>query len=578
MSEPYAQDLSHAQTTQSDEDAQEASRISNRWDRMETAAINWKTHWQECYENIVPRKEDVISSRLPGDRRDSDLYDSTAVLANEMLASALHGFLTNPESRFFEITFGDPRLDELEEVKAWCQDTGDRMFRVLNNTNFQTEIYEIYIDLSAIGTSCLYMGDHPTNVVHFSARAMKEIRIDENSLGVVDVVYRCYKTRPSLIIEEFGKENCPDDLLKAAEKESSTGAAGGGSMNSTGVPDEWEVVHAVEPMGKNDKPSPKKHSFKSTYVLKNKKWILSKDGFREFPYAVSRWSKTSGEIYGRGPGMHMLPDIMMVNAMMLTVIQGAQMTVNPPLMVTDDGVIGSPRLTPGGLTVVRPTAGGSPTEAIKPLITDARIDFGEKMVEDVRNRIRAGFYVDQFQLAQGPQKTAEEVRQEVEQKLRLMGPVMGRQHWELLKPVITRLFDIMWMKGEIPDPPAAIKGKEFNVRYSSMIARAQRVSEATNIGHALQAIGQMAQVKPAVADIVDEEKVGRRIWEIYGNPHGLLRSQSELKKMRAAQAEQAKQAQEMKMQEHQANVAKGTAPLVAAAAQAQQSARPAGPA
>src|ERR1035437_2149572 len=146
--------------TQSEEDKKEAKRIAKRWESLETAAVNWKTHWQECYENIVPRKEDVIATRLPGDRRESDLYDTTAILANEMLASALHGMLTNPETRFFDLTFGDSKIDEDEQVKNWCQDVGDRMFRILNNTNFQTEIYEVYIDLGAIGTACMYMGEH----------------------------------------------------------------------------------------------------------------------------------------------------------------------------------------------------------------------------------------------------------------------------------------------------------------------------------------------------------------------------------------------------------------------------------
>src|SRR5271154_1208527 len=146
--------------TQPEEKRKKGTRLVNYWGKLETAAINWKTHWQEIYENIVPRKEDVVAPRMPGDRRNSDLYDTTAILANEMLASALHGMLTNPETRFFEIVFGDSKLDDDEAVRDWCQDVGDRMFRVLNNTNFQTEIYEIYIDLGSIGTACLFMGEH----------------------------------------------------------------------------------------------------------------------------------------------------------------------------------------------------------------------------------------------------------------------------------------------------------------------------------------------------------------------------------------------------------------------------------
>ncbi len=549
------QPTSNTPSSQPENIRKECDRIVNRWGRMETDAVNWKTHWQECYEYIVPRKEDVIATRMPGDRRDSDLYDSTAVLANEKLASALHGMLTNPETKFFDIVFGDPVLADNEEVRNWCQDVGDRMFRVINNTNFQTEIYETYIDLGAIGTAVLYMAEHEENVVHFSARALKECRIDENALGLIDVVYRCFKWRAFQIVEEFGRENCSDDIIRAYEKDSQ---------------EQYEVLHAVEPMNRGEREDPKnkakKHLFKSTYVLKDPKFRLSTGSFEEFPYAVPRWSKTTGEIYGRGPGMSTLPDIMMVNAMMLTVIQGAQMTVNPPLMVTDDGVIGNVRLTPGGLTVVR--AGN--TAPIAPLITNARVDFGEKMVEMVRERIKQGFYVDQMGLQQGPQMTAEEVKQRTEETLRLMGPILGRQHFEMLKPIINRLFRIMDRKKLLPPAPTVIQGKNFDVRYSSLIAKAQRVSEAQNIALALQIAQPIIQVIPSMADIYNADKIGTEIWKIYGNSHSLLRSQQELKKIREQRQAQAAAAAKQQAQLHQADVASKTAPMVAAASQANQ--------
>lgn len=542
-------DLSNAKTpqNQTEDDQKEAARIVSRWEKLETAAINWKTHWQECYDVIVPRKDDVIATRLPGDKREVDNFDTTAIQANEMLAAALHGMLTNPETRFFEITFGDPSLDEDKQVKDWCQDVGNVMFRVLNNTNFQTEIYEIYIDLGAIGTACLYMGEHDEDVVYFSARALKEVRVDENSLGLIDTVYRLFKWRPFQIIEEFGEKNCPYNVLQAAEKDSQ---------------DQMELIHAVEPQRDDMQKKYKKFKFQSKYILKDSKFILNKDGFREFPYAVPRWSKTSGEVYGRGPGMSMLADINMVNAMMETVIKGAQKTVDPPLMVQDDGVIGVVRLTPGGLTIVRPGA-----EMIKPLITDARIDFGQKMVEDVRQRIRAGFYVDQLQLQQGPQMTAEEVKQRTEEKLRLMGPVLGRQHFELLRPLITRLFDIMQRRNMIPQAPAKIQGKKFDVRYSSLIARAQRMAEGQNLVRAMQIVQPIAQVIPSMTDGIKGDEVLREVWGIYGLNHKLLESDRDLQQKRDAMAKQKADMLKQQQEQHQADLMNKAAPMISAMGQ-----------
>lgn len=537
---------------QSQEKREEAQRLSDRYGQMDTSAINWKLHWQRVYEFIVPRKEDVIAVRMPGDDRESDIYDTTPVLANEQLAAALHSMLTNPELRFFELLFGNPKLDDLPQVKQWCETCADSMYQVLNSSNFQTEIHEAYIDLGAAGTACIYMEENDDFIVHFSTRALKEIRIDENYLGQVDTVARIFKLRPFQILQMF-PELKAQDLDQALQMAS--------DKNSI---DQIQILHMVEPASavrdpeQIEKLKAKGHKFSSTYMLYDKKFIVSQNSYEEFPYCTPRWSKTTGELYGRGPGFQMLPDIMMLNAMMLTVIQGAQKTVDPPLMVEDDAVIGQVRLTPAGLTVVR--AGAEPP---KPLITNARIDFGQQMLEDVRKRIRSGFYLDQLKLPQeSPQRTAEEVRQIAEEQMRMMGPVLGRQHFELLRPLISRLFGIMQRRGMFPMPPAEIRGRNFQVRYSSLLARAQRMQELQNIQRAIGIIAPLQQIDPTVKDNVKLDDLTQEILRGAGVPEKFIPTDQELRKIRAQQQKAMADMKQKQDQLHQSEVAKNTAPLV----------------
>lgn len=546
----FTQTLTTKPPTQAKKD--EANRLCNRWGQMDTAAINWKLHWQRVYEFIVPRKEDVIAVRMPGDDRESDIYDTTPVLANEQLASALHSMLTNPELRFFELLFGDPKLDELPQVKQWCEESADRMYQVLNSSNFQTEIHESYIDLGAAGTSCIYMEENEDFVVHFSTRALKEIRIDENYLGQVDVVARIFKLRPFQILQMFPKLK-EEDLSAALQLAS--------DMNAV---DQIQILHMVEPADQVRDPEQaqllkaKGHKFSSTYVLYDKKFIISQGSYEEFPYCTPRWSKTTGELYGRGPGFQMLPDIMMLNAMMLTVIQAAQITVLPPYAVEDDAVIGQVRLTPAGLTVIR--AGSKPPA---PLITGARVDLGQDALKDVRARIRAGFYVDQLKLPQeSPQRTAEEVRQLVEEQMRLMGPVLGRQHFELLRPLITRLFGIMQRRKMFSPLPPQVGNRKFLVRYSSLLARAQRMQEMQNIQRALTTLQPIAQMRPDIMDNVKLDDLTKEVLTGYGVPERLMPSDQELKKIRANQQKMAADMKQKQDQMHQSEVAKNSAPLI----------------
>lgn len=532
-----------------EEEKKEIARYCDRLELLKQERSTWETHWQECYDYIVPRKNDVTTTSTPGSKRNTMLFDTTAIVANKLLSGALHGMLTNPSTRFFDLVMGDPTLDSDEDVKGWLQEVGDRMFTVLTNSNFQTEIHEIYIDLGAIGTACLFMGEHSETVVHFNARAMKEVYIDENNLGLIDTVMRVFRWKPRQIVQEFGEENVPAFVKKKADEN---------------CDEAWEIVHIVEPWG--DEASPRKYKFKSCYFLPEQKCFLMKSGFREMPYAVPRWTKTTGEKYGRGPGMEMLPDIKMINKMKETTLKGAEKTVDPPMMVTDDGVIGRIKLQPAGLTVVRQTSGEAP---IRPLITNARIDFGYQAIADIQQSIQSGFYVDQLKLAQGPQMTATEVSQRIEENLRLMGPVLGRQHFELLRPVIDRLFDLMSLKELLPQAPAKIQGKKFDVVYSSMIARAQRMGEAQSIARAISLAAPLIQLDPAVADNISGDSSLRRIWQLQGAPQDCLRQKREMKQLRDARA-QAQQAMIQQQQEaHEADVASKTLPGVAQVAQAE---------
>lgn len=538
----------------------EADRLAARWGLMDTEAINWKLHWQRVYEFMCPRKEDVIAVRMPGDDRESDIYDTTAILANEELASMLHSMLTNPELRFFEIFFGDPNLDKLPQVKQWCEESADSMYDVLNGSNFQTEIHETYIDLGAIGTACLYMEEDDDDLISFSARAMKEVRFDENFKGQVDVIGRMFKLTPDQIVKKF-----PELTEKYGKNGALQVAADKNPV------DKIQILHMVEPVADirdkafAEKVRAKGHKFASSYMLYDKKFIISQNSYPEFPYCPPRWTKTTGEKYGRGPGFQQLPDIMMLNAMMLTVIQGAQITVGPPFAVEDDAVIGQVRLTPFGLTVIR--AGSKPPI---PLITDAKIDFGQTMLEDVRKRIRKGFYVDQMKLPQeSPQRTAEEVRQLAEEQLRLMGPVLGRQHSELLQPLITRLFGIMQRKGKFKPLPPEVGNRKWKVRYSSLLARAQRMQEMQNIQRAITTLQPIAQLRPNILDNVKMDDFTKEILRICGVPERLIPTDQELKKIRMQQAKDAQDAKTKMDQQHQSEVAKNAAPLVQAMGNAQ---------
>ena len=527
-----------------------ASIVKKDHEKMKGARVNWDSHWQEALDLVLPRKRNVFTHRTQpgGDKRTNELFDSTAMLANSILSSALQGMLTNPSTQWFDLTTGIPELDNIKEVREWLQKAARRIIQVLNNSNFQTEIHEVYIDLG-IGTGLLRMEEDDETIVRFQSRPIYEHFIKENYKGIVDTVSRELQMTARQIMQRY-------DLKKALKRLPEHDAFKIEKLKED-TSKEWNLIHYVGP--KEDFPkeiipgNARRFPWISVHVIEDLDIAIEVSGFEEFPYAVPRWTKTSGEVYGRGPALFALPDIKMIQRMMEAHIGAAQKTVNPPFQLPDDGYTLPFKITPGGVNYYR---AGSQDRA-EPLISGVRIDISEVILEDTRKRIREHFFVDQLQLLEGPQMTATEVLQRTEEKLRLLGPVLGRLHFELLKPLINRMIGILGRKGELPEnPPAELEDVDLEVQFSSMIARAQRASEADNIQRVVQVMAPFVEAQPEVLDNVNGDGLLKFVGNLFNVPQEMFKSDREVKQTREQRAQMQQQQMQLEQQKLQSESAK----------------------
>jgi hypothetical protein len=215
------------------------------------------------------------------------------------------------------------------------------------------------------------------------------------------------------------------------------------------------------------------------------------------------------------------------------------------LNVPDDGAFRPVRMVPGGINYYR----AGTTDRVEPIITNPRVDFGQFMLNDIRTRIRQAFFIDQLQLREGPEMTATEVRQRTEEQLRLLGPILGRQHNELLKPLIDRVFGIMLRRGEFDSAPPELGGAELKVNYVSQIAKAQKASEADNLLRVLQSVMPLVEADPSIMDNFDGDAAVRYSADLFNLPQEVLRTVNDRRKIREsraqAQAQQEQQAQQL---------------------------------
>ena len=521
-----------------------AKNLLKRFDRLKTQRQNWESHWQEVADYMQPRKADVTKTRSKGDKRTELIFDSSPLQSVELLAASLHGMMTNPSTPWFSLKFKNDGMEGEDEAKEWLESATEVMYSAFNKSNFQQEIFELYHDLITFGTAAMFIEEDDEDDLKFSTRHINEMYISENDKGRIDTVFRKFKISARAAIQKFG--NVSTNIAVIAKKDPY---------------EEVEILHSVYPRSDfNPKKQDKENmEFESVYLDASSGDELSVSGFREFPFVVPRYLKASHEIYGRSPAMTALPDVKMLNEMSKVIIKSAQKQVDPPLLVPDDGFMLPVRTVPGGLNFYR----AGTRDRIETLNIGANTPLGLNMEEQRRNSIRNAFYVNQLQMQDGPQMTATEVIQRNEEKMRLLGPVLGRLQSELLKPLIDRAFAILMRKNLFANPPEFLSGQDIEIEYVSPLAKAQKSTELSSIMRAVEILGSLSNVAP-VFDHINMDKLVRHLTSIVGVPQKILKPQAEINAERQEQAAQAEQQQQMQQMQQVAQAGRDIAPLAKA--------------
>lgn len=509
-----------------------AERVLARLRGMETVRRPWMSLWRELTEYVLPRKVSGgtrEAGTTPGQAGDGRIFDSTPPHALELLASALGSLLTDSALPWFELKALPGTADEDGDLACFLEECRERMLSVFNSedTGFQAHVHELYLDVALLGTAVMYVEADREAVVRFSTRPLGEVFVAESVRGRVDTVFRRYELTVRQAWQEWG-EACSEQVRSRLENN----------------PEEKvEILHAVFPRADRDPLGLGCANFPwaSVYMEAGSRILLEESGYLEFPYMVPRWSKGAGEIYGRGPGLTALSDTRVLNAMSRTALMAAEKMADPPLMVPDDGFLGPVHTSPGGLSYYR--AGSQ--DRIEPLAVNVDLGSVEKMMQSRRDSVRRIFLNEQLEPAGGQAVSATEALIRQAEKMRVLGPVLGRMQAEFLGPLVRRVFKIMLRAGALPPFPRGVDPERVRIECVSPLARARRQQEAQSLSRTMEYLAPLVgQSDPyMLLDNFQMDRVARHSAELFGAPADYLRSTEEvealrLKRLQALPAEQ----------------------------------------
>lgn len=511
----------------------EFKELKKRKDALRSNRSAWDPRFQELRELIHPHASDFNRKAAKGQLRTEQIFEGTAPYACELFASGLGAFGTPKSDRWFTLSVQDYDMKRDRAAQEYLEYLTDRIMYeyALPSVGFYDSTHECYLELGSIGTTVMNQEwSHHRGHIQFKCIPLANVWIDEDADGRIDTVFREVSWTKRQIVQHFNKEG--DQLPKKIDE----------CKKEDKV---WTITQAVFPRTDRDasKLTATNKQFASIWFCEEahdstSEGILRNHGYDEFPFHVPRWSKKSGEVYGRSPGWTCLPDIRLINTMEKTQIRSAQKQADPPLLVPSDGFMLPIRTSPSSLNFFEP--GLANNEMIKPLETRGRYDIGEDKMSQKRDHIMRCFYADWIQRQKKKERqSAYEVQDDREEMLNLMGPNMSRLENEFYSPTLFRTYTLLRDNGQLLTPPPSLTGRELKVVYTSPSVKAQQARKGiANRRWLAEELIPMAQVDPSALDILDTDAYLQESAEYGGVSRRIFKSPEEVAAKREAASEQ----------------------------------------
>ena len=522
---------------------------------LRTDRSDWDQQWEEAAQRVYPAHVDTFTSRMSnivsggGDKKTDKQFDATVSFAALRFASVMESLVTPQNSVWHRMKATDPVLARNRQVREFFDKLNQVLFdyRYRPAGNFVGNTQQTYLSLGVYGNGIVYI-DRPDKGKGLRYRNihLAETYFVENHARIIDTVYRAYFLTARQMLQEEGWD-VPQEIKEEAAQASQTEK-------------KHEILHCVYPRedyipGRMDG---KGKPFASEYILVEKKHPLSEGGYDTFPYAITRYTQSAGEVYGRGPAQWALPAIKTLNEQKKTVLKQGHRIVDPVLLSHDDGTLGSFSLRAGALN---PGGVNKDGKALVHVLPTGSIAVGDKMMEMEKAIIHDAFLITLFQiLIDTLQMPATEVLERAREKGMLLAPTAGRQQAEFLGPMSEREIDLLARQGLLPRIPSILLQAETEYRfvYDNPMSRMQQAEKASGFMRALGTASEYAKMTGDLEplDHFNFDVAMPEILDIHGAPVAWTHTMDEVQAKRDGRAAAVEKQQQVEQAPAMASVAK----------------------
>lgn len=492
--------------------------------------------WDDVAELSMPRKVSNAGSQIPSMIDSAQLHDSTLRTASLMLANGFCSLVTPREEVWHNLT--PPKaLRNSDQVIKFYRECSEEITYRLEQSNFYTEIQEVYLDRSSMGTGLDFSEwDEENDELNFRHLPIGTYYIGQDHRGRCDsVVYECNYTAEQAS-GEFGLDNLPEKLQREAKDP---------KKNESHV-----FVICVDKVREWDAATP--FTYMMTCVHEDSKAVVHTQGYYEMPAHVTRYLKWQNSPYGYAPTWVALPEAHKLSFLQKQMDILAEKAANPPILApaSMEGEIGIGALD---ITYVNDL---DPNRSPREWGTAGRYDIGQDRIEQKKKAIMEIMHGDLFRLfAQiDRQMTATEATLRQAEKVMQFSPTFSRLTSEYLDPKLRRIFSILWRQGKMPQAPEEIQMVTQdrsvvvpvpNIAYNNRISLAIKSQQNTAYAEFMAMNQSTVEMKPEILDNLNVDTHFRDSWRNAGLPEDGLMPQDKVDEARQARAEAQAQQQQM---------------------------------
>jgi len=444
------------------------SDLKTLLDRAEQVRRPWESIFTECYDYALPNRTEFRRATNPaasreGQRNTDYIYDQTAVVGVMEFASRLQYNMMPPFATWARLVPGSQVPDEdVEEVQEQLDQINRIVFEELSQTTFDQEIHEAFMDLGVSqGHILIEPVDSPNELMNIRAVPLSNCFVINGADGKPKTIFYVEVLSVGQILDQYS-EDIQDktvlDELKRSNKD--------------------KQIKFVDCFNRE------RGTIRNP-VWKRCRFICQPDskvgddqiykGEGSSPWIVFRWSKATGESYGRGPLINALPSVRTVNALMEFTLEAAEWAVGGMYQADDDGTINPDTIVLEPRAII-PRARGS---SIEPIQSGSDFNVGLELISHMQDAIKKALYNERLGPREGTPPTATEIQERMLELARDIGASFGRLQAELARPVIMRVLYLLDQKGLIEIPK--VNGKVIDIEIQSPLARAQRIEDVQNL-------------------------------------------------------------------------------------------------